>query len=274
MALKVFYLSPEVAPFSNTYYQSSLSRKIATRFQDNPDIEIRVLHPKYGFISERKYILREVIRLKDFPIQFDDKEKLVSIKSAFIPETRVQIYFMEDELYFKPVSELIYKARNGRIYRDNAEKFALFAKVALETLIQLLWVPDVIVCNDWQSALLPYLFNEKYRNVDPFKKTKTVFVLHTVNDYRNYPSESFSTLDLEIEKTGKTQDIVQSAIQNADKTICIDYDNQLTASLNRFKSVKTTLEDSKHTLITIPKTPSMADWKDIVHTYESILKRV
>ena len=176
MALKVFYLSPEVAPFSNTYYQSILSRKITTRFQDNQDIEIRVLHPKYGFISERKYILREVIRLKDFPIQFDDEEKLVSIKSAFIPETRVQIYFLEDELYFKPVSELIYKARNGRIYRDNAEKFALFAKVALETLIQLLWVPDVIVCNDWQSAFLPYLFNEKYRNDDPFKKTKTVSV--------------------------------------------------------------------------------------------------
>ncbi len=103
MPLKIFYISSEVDPFSSSYLLSKISRKIAVKFQDNPDIEIRLLHPKYGFISERKYILREVIRLRDFPVIFDNKEKLVSIKSAFIPESRAQIYFLEDENYFKPV---------------------------------------------------------------------------------------------------------------------------------------------------------------------------
>ena len=178
MALKVFFISPEVIPFANTYFISQFSKKIAIKFQNNPEIEIRLMHPKYGFISERKYILREVIRLKDFPVHFQGDEKLVSIKSAFIPESRVQIYFLEDDSYFKPVPELIYKARNGRVYKDNEEKFALFAKVALETLKQLLWIPDVIVCNDWQSSFIPYLFNEQYKNDVFFKKTRTIFVLH------------------------------------------------------------------------------------------------
>ncbi len=274
MALKVFYVSPEVAPFANTCFLSNFSRKIATRFQDNPDIEIRIFHPKYGFISERKYILREVIRLKDFPIVFNDEEKLITIKSAFIPETRVQIYFLEDHFYFKPVSELIYKARNGRVYADNAEKYALFAKVALETLKQLLWVPDVIACNDWQTSFIPYLFNKQYKDDGPFKKTKIVFIAHSVDEYRNFPSDSFSTIELETEKSGKTQDMVQSAIQNSDKTICIDYDGKLTASLNRFRSVKNTIEDSKHSTISIPKSPRMADWKEIVSSFEKNLKKV
>ncbi len=273
MALKVFFISPEVIPFANTYFLAQFSKKIAIKFQDNPDIEIRLLHPKYGFISERKYILREVIRLKDFPIQFKDNEKLVSIKSAFIPESRVQIYFLEDETYFKPVPELIYKARNGRVYKDNAEKFALFAKVALETLKQLLWIPDVIVCNDWQSSFIPYLFNEHYKKDVFFKKTRTVFVLHTINDYRKFDVNSYSDLNLKKQKSGKIQDNIQLAIQNADKTICIDYDNSLTKSLNRFKTIKKSLDESKSSIISIQRNPSFSDWKEIVKTFESTLKK-
>ena len=55
--------------------------------------DIRTILPKYGFISERKYILREVIRLREIPFSFCGVEEIASAKSAFIPKTRVQVYF-------------------------------------------------------------------------------------------------------------------------------------------------------------------------------------
>ena len=68
--LKLYYLTAEVAPFSETYQLASFSRKFTNSLNLKTDVDIRVSQPKYGFISERKYILREVIRLKDIPIIF------------------------------------------------------------------------------------------------------------------------------------------------------------------------------------------------------------
>ena len=68
--LKLYYLASEVAPFSETYQLASFSRKFTNLLHLKTDVDIRISHPKYGFVSERKYILREVIRLKDIPIFF------------------------------------------------------------------------------------------------------------------------------------------------------------------------------------------------------------
>ena len=84
----------------------------------------------------------------------------MNIKSAFIPETRVQVYFLQDDDYFKPITQLLYKAKNGRVLNDNDVRFGLFAKVALDTLKKLYWKPDVIICNDWQMSFVPQLLKE------------------------------------------------------------------------------------------------------------------
>ena len=77
--LKLYYLSSEVSPFSETYKLASFSRKLTSRLHDKPDIDIRVSQPKYGYVSERKYILREVIRLKDIPVNFDDEKHIIPL---------------------------------------------------------------------------------------------------------------------------------------------------------------------------------------------------
>ena len=112
--LKIFYLCSELKPFSETYNLASFSNRLTSILHAKDDIDIRLIKPKYGFISERKYILREVIRLKDMSIEFNGGERLMNIKSAFIPETRVQVYFLQDDDYFKPLPQLLYKAKNGR----------------------------------------------------------------------------------------------------------------------------------------------------------------
>ena len=106
--LKLFYVSSEVAPFAEATSVANFSQRFSSILHEKADVDIRLTKPKYGFISERKYVLREVIRLKEMPVEFGGEERVVSLKSAFIPETRVQVYFMQDDEYFKPLPELLY----------------------------------------------------------------------------------------------------------------------------------------------------------------------
>ena len=114
MKLKIFYLTTEIVPFANTSSLSEFSAKVPLLLQDK-EHDIRTIIPKYGYVSERKYILREVIRLREIPFKFGKENVITSAKSAFIPKTRVQVYFLEDTKRFKPLTNLIYKAKNGRV---------------------------------------------------------------------------------------------------------------------------------------------------------------
>ena len=155
-----------------------------------------------NFISARKYILREVIRLKDMEIEFGGKNRLMNVKSAFIPETRVQVYFLQDDDYFKPLTQLLYKAKNGRILNDNDVRFALFAKVALDTLKRLYWKPDIIVCSDWQMSFVPQLLKQNYADDEFYSGIKTVSMIHSLNDFRMFSKKSYDMIDLESDSKG------------------------------------------------------------------------
>ena len=76
---KVFFLSSEIEPFSSTYSLSNFSFNFGLEMKNNKDVDIRMCQPKYGYISERKYILREVIRLKEVPIKFNKKNKIIKL---------------------------------------------------------------------------------------------------------------------------------------------------------------------------------------------------
>ena len=159
---KILFLTSEIAPFNSTYQLADFSKKISMIMNEKENLDIRISQPKYGFISERKYILREVIRLKEVPVHFDGQDRTLSIKSAFIPNTRVQVYFVLDKEYFSTVNPLIYKSKNGQFIKNNFERYSLFCLSLLESFKKLFWYPDVIICNDWQTSILPILLKQKY----------------------------------------------------------------------------------------------------------------
>ena len=110
--LKIYYLSSEINPFSGTNSIGSFAKEFSSTLKQNKEIDIRLTQPKYGYVSDRRYILREVIRLKNLSIEFMGKEHNINLKSGFIPDTRVQVYFMEHADYFQNVPDIIYKSRN------------------------------------------------------------------------------------------------------------------------------------------------------------------
>ena len=71
MNKKLFYINSEMEPFASVSENAQISVDIPLGLQEKGN-DVRCLMPKYGFISERKYILREVIRLKEILFDFND----------------------------------------------------------------------------------------------------------------------------------------------------------------------------------------------------------
>ena len=273
--LKLYYLSAEVAPFSETYELATFSRKITSKLHDKEDVDIRVSQPKYGYVSERKYILREVIRLKDIPVMFNEERHIINMKSCFIPETRVQVYFMENNPLYKSLPDLIYKARNGRIFSDIDERFAFFALSAIDTLTSLFWAPDVFICNDWQTSFLPILLREQYKQEEFNSNMKSVYIIHSVNDYRKYSKKTYDMLGLTPGESGKLIDNHICAIENADLTIAMNYESsKLMDKMMKQKKLFDAFESNNSMVIDIPKKSNREVWKETANTIESACKKL
>ena len=135
--------------------------------------------PKYGSINERRYILREVIRLKDIKVPVGDKVVLTNVKSSFLPKAKVQVYFVGNKEYFNR-DGFYTDPKTNKDWQDNAERFSFFSRSALEILKRLHWQPDIIHCNDWQTALIPFFLKRVYREDMFFKKTYTLLTLHNI----------------------------------------------------------------------------------------------
>ncbi|MFW9951252.1 MAG: glycogen synthase, partial [Candidatus Thorarchaeota archaeon] len=200
---KVWYLASEVSPFAKTGGLGDVTGAFPKALKSNNQ-EIRVIMPKYKSINERKYVLREVIRLKDIPVTINNITRTINVKSAFLPDSKVQIYFVEIPEYFGR-SGLYTDASTGKDFTDNAERFAFFCKGALETLKILSWRPDIIHCNDWQSALIPYYLHTVYKNDDFLKGIKTIFTIHNLSYqgiFKKSVAQNLEIEEKEIEENG------------------------------------------------------------------------
>ncbi len=258
---KVFFLSPEIEPFSSTYSLSKFSFDFGLEIKNNKDVDIRMCQPKYGYISERKYILREVIRLKDLSIDFAEGQKIANLKSAFIPKSRVQVYFAEGENLFESVSDLLYKSKNGRFFNENSIRFAFFCKSVLFSLKKLFWAPEVIVSNDWQTSFVPILGKTIFSKDEFYKDIKYVHIIHSYNNDFSMDRESFESLGLEKEDS---LDSVLNPIKYADFTVVLnDINNPVVNKINKNSTSKKMLKNSKHKIYDIDYTSD--NYKDSIN---------
>ena len=105
MPKKLYFITTEIIPFANVTSLAEFSTKIPLLMQENGH-DIRTIIPKYGYVSERKYILREVIRLREIPFSFKGNDHITSAKSAFIPKTRVQYISLKMSIGLHPLQIL------------------------------------------------------------------------------------------------------------------------------------------------------------------------
>lgn len=196
---KILYLASEVAPFAKAGGLADVTGALPKSLK-SLNQEIRLMLPKYKFINERKYILREVIRLREIPVTINGKTQIANVKSAFLPESKVQIYFIDIGDYFNRPG--IYNDPNtNKPYPDNAERFAYFSKAALETLKILSWQPDVIHCNDWQTSFIPVYLKTIYQSDSFFSGIRTVYTIHNLTSQGAFSKETSPLIDFDESQT-------------------------------------------------------------------------
>ena len=274
MPKKLYYLTTEIVPFANVTPLADFSTRVPLALQDKGH-DIRTIIPKYGYVSERKYILREVIRLREIPFEFNGQNKVASAKSAFIPKTRVQVYFLEDSHWFKPLTNLVYKSKNGRILADNGERYAYFAKAVLSTLPHLFWTPDIFICNGWQSALVPGMYKKHFEGISDFyKKIKTAMVIHDNNEYSDISRKDLEVAEVPIHKSlkGNTLNIFDVGSFEADSIIILDKPSEK-ISEKLLKQPGISANKKKVSVINLSDDES-PDYKDIADKMEQILNKI
>lgn len=171
-AKKVLFINQELTPYVPETPMSQLGRKLPQAIQE-AGCEIRTFMPKWGIINERRNQLHEVIRLSGMNIVIDDTDHQLIIKVASIQSARMQVYFIDNDEYFRKRQMLT--DTTGAEYEDNAERAVFYARGVLETLKKLRWCPDVIHCHGWMSAIAPLYIKTAYSNEPAFANAKVVF---------------------------------------------------------------------------------------------------
>ncbi len=218
---KVLFISQEIAPFLAKSDIATATRRLSQGVQETGK-EIRVFIPKYGSINERRHQLHEVQRLSGMNIIIDDNDHPLIIKVASISSARMQVYFIDNDEYFRRKNNFM--EDDGAEFIDNDERAMFFCHGILKTVKNLGWKPDVIHCHGWFTALMPLYIKKLYNNDPHFADTKVVYSMYNDSFLKQWDCrfaeklkfDGFSDEIVSEFKKTNCDDIVKLIVQYAD----------------------------------------------------------
>jgi starch synthase len=214
---RILYVSSEVVPYLAENEVSLMSYDVPKMVNDQGG-QIRIFMPRYGNINERRHQLHEVIRLSGMNLVVNDLDMPLIIKVASIPKERIQVYFIDNDEYFK--RKATFTDEDGVLFPDNDERAIFFAKGVVETVKKLNWVPDIIHVHGWMAAMLPIYLKHYYKDEALFSDTKIITSVY---------SQSFEgTLNPEMINKIKYDGVPESSVSNLESP---DYENIIKATI-------------------------------------------
>ena len=185
--VKVLFITQEMKPYTALSEISEIARKLP-QYVQGKGMEIRVLMPRFGTINERRHRLHEVVRLSGMNIIVDDDDFPLIIKVASLPGARMQVYFLDNEDFFKRKS--VFENPEGKAFDDNADRMVFFCKGVIETVKKFGWPPDVVHCHGWMTSLVPMYLKTAYQNEPLFRNSKVVYSMYE-QEYEKHFDETF-----------------------------------------------------------------------------------
>ena len=173
---KILFVSSELVPYLPENEVSLMSYETPRMVNSNKG-QIRIFMPRYGNINERRHQLHEVIRLSGMNLVINDMDMPLIIKVASIPKERIQVYFIDNEEYFK--RKATFTDENGVLFPDNDERAIFFAKGVVETVKKLNWSPDIIHVHGWLASLVPLYLKSYYADEPLFADSKIVTSIYS-----------------------------------------------------------------------------------------------
>jgi len=257
---RVLYVTQEMNPYTVITEVSDLIKKLP-QYTHEKGMEVRILMPKYGSINERRHRLHEVVRLSGMNIIVDDEDFPLIIKVASLPGARLQVYFLDNEEFFK--RKYVFDDEDEKPFKDNEDRMVFFCKSVMETVKKFGWPPDIIHCHGWLTSLVPFYLKTVYNDDPVFQKSKIVY-----SPYKNDYEKTFTKRFLEIASINTlTEKDLSDFIDGDNLTLDIGgmkhADALVLGSNNVSESVSTFMEESK-----LPKLGFLEEDERLTAVYE------
>ncbi len=178
--MKIAILASEGAPYAKSGGLGDVMEALPAALARMEGNEVTLILPYYKKIKDNpKY---QVEQIAQFYVALGWRQQYVGVMKLQGRTDGVSVYFIDNIYYFG--------GRDGAIYgdMDDAERFAFFSKACLDTLVCLDFIPNVIQCNDWQTAAVPTFLKAQYGPL--FPNTKCMFTIHNV-EYQGWANGDF-----------------------------------------------------------------------------------
>ena len=174
--MKILYAASEALPFVASGGLADVAGSLPKALQKE-GAECRVVLPLYSGIKDSLRAQLQYVTHFNVPLSW--RNQYCGLFTAQVDG--VTYYLLDNEYYFK----------RGGIYGfyDDAERFVFFSKAVLEMLTVMDYEPDIISCNDWQTAMVPVFLNVFYRGMEKFRRIRTVFTIHNIQYQGKYGME-------------------------------------------------------------------------------------
>ncbi|MDT8414234.1 MAG: glycogen/starch synthase [Flavobacteriaceae bacterium] len=243
---RILYVSSEVLPYLPETEVSSMSYE-TPKLVNSLGGQIRIFMPRFGNINERRHQLHEVIRLSGMNLVVNDMDMPLIIKVASIPKERIQVYFIDNEEYFK--RKATFCDEEGKLFKDNDERAIFFAKGVIETVKKLNWAPDIIHVHGWMASLFPLYLKEFYHDEPLFNDSKIVTSIYNEDFGDSLNQDLVHKINFDGVDLTKLKHLTQPNFTNLTKTV-IDYSDALIlASEETPDEIRTYAEASKKPLL-------------------------
>jgi starch synthase len=172
---KVLLIAQEIDPYTALSEIAETANKLPLYLNEH-NCEIRILMPRFGTVNERRHRLHEVVRLSGMNIIVNDDDYPLIIKVASLPGSRIQVYFLDNDEFFRRKS--VFEDAEGRPFEDNLDRAVFFCKGVIETVKKFGWSPDIVHCHGWMTGLIPLYLRTAYKNDPLFQPSKLIYSLY------------------------------------------------------------------------------------------------
>ena len=182
--MKILFVASEGLPFSKTGGLADVIEALP-RALAGLGHEVAVLLPRYRNTPAVAVAVPSLTIAQGEGLRFP-----AIIDGGTLQEVRY--YFVDDPEYFD--REQLYGTA-GKDYSDNAERFAEFARAAIE-FYKHVWMPDLIHCHDWQAGLVPVLLRTQYAKDDSVQGLPVVFTIHNMGYHGAFVHDTMKEIGL------------------------------------------------------------------------------
>ncbi len=182
--MKILFVASEGVPYSKTGGLADVVGALSVALVEAGH-QVAVLLPKYRGTKT------QTITIPSLTVPIGDELRFPSIVEGALVGG-VRFYFLDDADYFDRAQ--LY-GEKGTDYYDNAERFCEFSRAAIE-FTKRVWMPDVIHCHDWQTALVPVLLRTLYARDPALKQMGVVFTIHNLGYQGLFPHSTLARIGL------------------------------------------------------------------------------